>query len=203
MSSQWTQFELILLIAWSVAWPKWDCPFADQHSRNYIFAIYFIHFIWKTVISRAFWSIIRRKVVCSIKTQYDIKKNKKYQKRREQDSNLRGKIPLDFESNALTTRPSRQTDKRGLLNCNILLTHIPLPYAKAYLPILTANLDKVWFTLVRIRVVNEGKAWVGYSLTGNQGELSNCFRINFSINLQIKNTKKTKKSADTPFEFCY
>ena len=29
------------------------------------------------------------------------------QKRREQDSNLRGKIPLDFESNALTTRPSR------------------------------------------------------------------------------------------------
>ena len=26
----------------------------------------------------------------------------------EQDSNLRGKIPLDFESNALTTRPSQQ-----------------------------------------------------------------------------------------------
>jgi hypothetical protein len=27
--------------------------------------------------------------------------------RREQDSNLWGNIPLDFESNALTTRPSR------------------------------------------------------------------------------------------------
>ena len=26
----------------------------------------------------------------------------------EQDSNLRGNIPLDFESNALTTRPSQQ-----------------------------------------------------------------------------------------------
>ena len=27
----------------------------------------------------------------------------------EQGSNLRGKIPLDFESNALTTRPSQHT----------------------------------------------------------------------------------------------
>ena len=35
------------------------------------------------------------------------KKWKKIIFRREQDSNLWGNIPLDFESNALTTRPSR------------------------------------------------------------------------------------------------
>ena len=28
----------------------------------------------------------------------------------EQGSNLRGKIPLDFKSNALTTRPSQRLD---------------------------------------------------------------------------------------------
>ncbi len=33
-------------------------------------------------------------------------KEKRKKDRYEQDSNLRGKIPLDFKSNALTTRPS-------------------------------------------------------------------------------------------------
>ena len=36
------------------------------------------------------------------------KKKKNIIKRTEQDSNLRGQSPLDFESNALTTRPSVQ-----------------------------------------------------------------------------------------------
>ncbi len=35
----------------------------------------------------------------------------KKKKRTEQDSNLRGQSPLDFESNALTTRPSVLTSK--------------------------------------------------------------------------------------------
>ena len=35
-------------------------------------------------------------------------KKKKKRGRTEQDSNLRGQSPLDFESNALTTRPSVQ-----------------------------------------------------------------------------------------------
>ena len=36
------------------------------------------------------------------------KNEKKVYLRCEQDSNLRGETPLDFESNALTTRPSQQ-----------------------------------------------------------------------------------------------
>ena len=36
---------------------------------------------------------------------YQERRNRK-RKRTEQDSNLRGQSPLDFESNALTTRPS-------------------------------------------------------------------------------------------------
>ncbi len=44
------------------------------------------------------------------KYNIDCKKSgeKKKKKRSEQGSNLRGNIPLDFESNALTTRPSLQ-----------------------------------------------------------------------------------------------
>ena len=39
---------------------------------------------------------------------------KKYISRRcEQDSNLRGETPLDFKSNALTTRPSQQNVKEN------------------------------------------------------------------------------------------
>lgn len=37
------------------------------------------------------------------------KKGKRKNNRSEQDSNLRGHSPLDFESNALTTRPSLQS----------------------------------------------------------------------------------------------
>ena len=43
-----------------------------------------------------------------------IYEKKEIKNRREQDSNLRGKIPLDFESNALTTRPSRPLERRGI-----------------------------------------------------------------------------------------
>ena len=40
------------------------------------------------------------------KKMYVCREKKKEKKRTEQDSNLRGQSPLDFESNALTTRPS-------------------------------------------------------------------------------------------------
>ena len=41
------------------------------------------------------------------------KVQKKYD-RCEQDSNLRGETPLDFKSNALTTRPSQLLLQRGI-----------------------------------------------------------------------------------------
>ena len=44
-----------------------------------------------------------------------ILKKKKREARTEQDSNLRGQSPLDFESNALTTRPSVQTVKEAMV----------------------------------------------------------------------------------------
>ena len=46
------------------------------------------------------------------------KKRKKENYRCEQGSNLRGKIPLDFKSNALTTRPSQHLidSRRNLIN---------------------------------------------------------------------------------------
>ena len=44
----------------------------------------------------------------SIVQSREQKKRKGKKNRCEQDSNLRGKIPLDFESNALTTRPSQR-----------------------------------------------------------------------------------------------
>ena len=39
----------------------------------------------------------------------DMEKKKEEKERCEQDSNLRGETPLDFKSNALTTRPSQLT----------------------------------------------------------------------------------------------
>ena len=41
------------------------------------------------------------------------RKKIKFISRCEQDLNLRGKIPLDFKSNGLTTRPSQQQTARG------------------------------------------------------------------------------------------
>ena len=47
--------------------------------------------------------------VCSLKHCFALKRRQLLQlkkTRHEQDSNLRGETPLDFKSNALTTRPS-------------------------------------------------------------------------------------------------
>ena len=43
----------------------------------------------------------------------------------EQDSNLRGDTPLDFESNALTTRPSQ---RRVKLSLTLILTDVSLKW---------------------------------------------------------------------------
>ena len=48
----------------------------------------------------------------------------------EQGSNLRGKIPLDFKSNALTTRPS-QHFKFTLLQNNLVIVNAPVEFTKS------------------------------------------------------------------------
>ena len=45
---------------------------------------------------------------------------KKKNIRCEQGSNLRGQCPLDFKSNALTTRPSQLDDWQEILNATII-----------------------------------------------------------------------------------
>ena len=55
-------------------------------------------------------NLIRLKYIhCHVSFTFYVKKNKcsKNDYRCEQDSNLRGGTPLDFKSNALTTRPSQ------------------------------------------------------------------------------------------------
>ncbi|CAH3195371.1 unnamed protein product, partial [Porites evermanni] len=49
----------------------------------------------------------------------------------EQDSNLRGEIPLDFESNALTTRPSQRRVKlQCIVSCYSVRKKVPKKYSR-------------------------------------------------------------------------
>ena len=60
--------------------------------------------------------------------------------RSRQGSNLRGKIPLDFKSNALTTRPRLLSNCIIQLNCCSLLTIIKIcMQCKAYLLVIEAT----------------------------------------------------------------
>ena len=93
---------------------KWA---TDYNYETRSLAVKSINLVRKVLKLRSLKIIFKKNTTDEVKlksygmetTKYDA--GKKGKCRCEQDSNLRGETPLDFKSNALTTRPSQQDYK--------------------------------------------------------------------------------------------